>query len=278
MAYTPSISFEFFPPKDDGSALWNAIIALSALNPKFVSVTYGAGGSTRDRTHSLVKRIREETTLEPAAHLTCVGASRDDIRRIAEEYWKAGIKHIVALRGDAPVGKRYKPHPDGYAYADTLVAGLKEVGGFEISVAAYPEGHPQAVNFDEDLAHLKRKFAAGADQAITQYFFDTNLFAPFVKKARALGIGGPIYPGVLPIGNYTQMVKFSAMCGASVPDFIHARFKNITDKQQAFDLAVQTAAEQCQALIKDGVEHIHFYTLNKPELVMAICERIGIQA
>ena len=278
LASPPSVSFEFFPPKDDGESLWQAILALAALKPRFVSVTYGAGGSTRDRTHALVRRIREETDLEPAAHLTCVGASRDEIRRIAEAYWQAGIRHIVALRGDAPAGESYTPHPDGYAYADTLVAGLKEVADFEISVAAYPETHPQAQSPADDLAHLARKFEAGSTRAITQYFFDIQHYINFMEAARAAGITQPIVPGILPVGHYTQMVRFSAMCGASVPDWLHERFAGVDDPALHMQLAVATAAEQCKLLCAGGAKHLHFYTLNRPDLVIAICRMLGITA
>lgn len=273
----PGLSFEFFPPKSDeqGKRLWQCITELAALKPRFVSVTYGAGGSTRDRTHRLVKRIREETELEPAAHLTCVGASRDDIRRLAGDYWQAGIRHLVALRGDAPGGGQdYSPHPDGYAYADTLVAGLREAGDFEISVAAYPQTHPQALSPEADIAHLKRKFAAGAHRAITQYFFDVPVFFDFLARCRAAGITEPVVPGILPVGNYTQMVRFSEMCGASVPDWVHARFGGVDDPAQARALAVKTAAAQCRELIAGGVDHIHFYTLNRADLVQGVCREL----
>ncbi len=274
----PTISFEFFPPKSDAQteALWQTILALKDLNPTFVSVTYGAGGSTRDRTHALVKRICEETELTPAAHLTCVGASKDEIRQIAESYWNIGVKHLVALRGDAPEGEEYHPHPQGYAYADDLVKGLKEVGDFRLSVAAYPEVHPQARNPQDDLAHLKRKFDAGADDAISQYFFDTSAYLEFLQAAKAIGISKPIMAGVLPVGNYKQMVKFSAMCGTNVPDWIHERFNGIDEEQIAWSLAVATAAEQCKLLCDAGAKHLHFYSLNRPRLMLAICRMLGV--
>lgn len=281
LANPPSVSFEFFPPKSDEQVakLWESIRALEALNPRFVSVTYGAGGSTRDRTHQLVRRIREETSLEPAAHLTCVGSTKDEIRTIAEAYWEAGIRHIVALRGDAPASDGvYTPHPEGYGYADELVAGLLEIGAFEISVAAYPETHPQAASPEADLAHLKRKFDAGAHQAITQYFFDTPRFADFLARMQQAGITAPVWPGVLPIGNYSQMVKFSAMCGAHVPEWLHRRFEGVNDPSLSLSLAVATAAEQCRLLMGMGCSHLHFYTLNRPDLVIAICRMIGVFA
>ncbi len=279
-AQIPSVSFEFFPPKSDKAmeALWHSIEMLAPLKPKFVSVTYGAGGSTRDRTHSLVKRIREQTELEPAAHLTCVGSSRDEINYIAEDYWKNGIKHIVALRGDMPNEASYTPHPDGYGYADALVKGLKEIGDFEISVAAYPETHPQAQSPEEDVAHLKRKLDAGGDQAITQYFFDNQHYNDFLARVRAAGITKPILPGILPVGNFAQVAKFSAMCGASVPDWLRARYDAVEDPAVIRSLAVATATEQCKLLCAAGAKHLHFYTLNRPRLVLAICRMLGVGA
>lgn len=279
LAQPPSISLEFFPPKTEALSdqLWESIQRLGKLKPKFVSVTYGAGGSTRDRTHALVKRIRQETPLVPAAHLTCVNASRDEIRRIAETYWEDGIRHIVALRGDAPEEDGvYRPHPQGYAYADDLVAGLRAIGDFEITVAAYPEMHPQARSMDDDIMHLKRKLDAGAGQAITQYFFDVTAYQEFMTRANAAGITKPIHPGILPVGNYKQMVRFSAMCGASVPSWMHARFEQHAHEPLAPMLAVATAAEQCKLLCAQGAQHLHFYTLNRPELVEAICIMLGI--
>ena len=278
----PQLSFEFFPPKTEALELklWDAIQELAPLSPRFVSVTYGAGGSTRERTHALVRRIRTETDLEPAAHLTCVGASRAEIDQIAREYWDAGIKHIVALRGDPPQGEdTYTPHPDGYAYADSLVEGLKNVADFEISVAAYPEKHPQAVSLDADIAHLKRKLDAGATRAITQYFFDCDHYFRFMDKVAAAGIDAEITPGLLPIGNYNQMVRFSAMCGAGVPDWIHERFKPVAEDAEATKaLAIDTAAEQMHTLHAHGVRSFHFYTLNRADLVKAVCQRLGIKA
>lgn len=273
------VSFEFFPPKtaELEEILWQNILQLAPLNPRFVSVTYGAGGSTRDRTHRLVRKIRGETSLEPAAHLTCVNASRTEIHQIAAAYWNAGIRHIVALRGDAPQGETdYKPQADGYAYADSLVEGLKEIADFEISVAAYPETHPQAISEEADIEHLKRKLDNGAVRAITQYFFTTDCYFRFLEKARKAGIESEITPGILPIGNYTQMVKFSDMCGTKVPTWIHERFSGVTDPQRLAELATDTAAEQCESLLLGGVRHFHFYTLNRADLVTRVCERIGI--
>lgn len=278
LAQPPSISLEFFPPKSDEATekLWQSILLLAPLRPKFVSVTYGAGGSTRDRTHMLVKRIREQTELEPAAHLTCVGASRDEINRIAEDYWNSGVKHIVALRGDMPGEAAYAPHPDGYDYADALVKGLKEIGDFEISVAAYPETHPQAQSDQDDLEHLKRKFDAGGDQAITQYFFENHHYDDFLARARKAGVAKPILPGILPVGNFAQVAKFSAMCGTTVPDWLRARYAGVEDEAIIRSLAVATATEQCRMLCAAGAGHLHFYTLNRPRLVLAICRMLGI--
>lgn len=279
LANPPSVSFEFFPPKTDAlaDALWESIQQLATLKPRYVSVTYGAGGSTRDRTHQLVKRIRQETELEPAAHLTCVGSSRDEIRQIAQAYWNDGIRHIVALRGDPPADTgEYVPHPQGYAYADELVKGLLEVGDFEISVAAYPETHPTAQSPQADLDHLKRKFDAGATRGITQYFFDVPMYFTFLEHVRKLGMTQEIEPGLLPVGNYKQMVRFSGMCGASVPEWVHQRFADMEDPAQLQALAVATAAEQCKMLCAGGVKHIHFYTLNRADLTLAVCRMLGI--
>lgn len=275
----PVVSFEFFPPKTEEleDTLWQNILLLAPLNPRFVSVTYGAGGSTRDRTHRLVRKIREETKLEPAAHLTCVNASRDEIRQIALDYWEGGIRHIVALRGDPPQGEtEYKPQADGYAYADTLVTGLREVADFEISVAAYPEIHPQALSEQADIEHLKRKLDNGATRAITQYFFTTDSYFRFMEKVQKAGIEAEITPGILTIGNYAQMVRFSGMCGTHVPDWIHERFSGVEDADRMAALAIDTAAEQCETLLRGGVNHFHFYTLNRADLVTAVCERIGV--
>jgi methylenetetrahydrofolate reductase (NADPH) len=276
---TPTVSFEFFPPKTPEleQQLWENIKALAPLGPQFVSVTYGAGGSTRDRTHRLVRRIREETSLEPAAHLTCIRASRDEIREIAEDYWKHGIRHIVALRGDMPQGDAaYQPQADGYAYADTLVAGLREIADFEISVAAYPETHPEALSPEADMEHLKRKLDAGATRAITQYFFDTDVYFRFVERARKAGITADITPGILPIGNYAQMVRFSGMCGTNVPDWVHERFAGLNDPEEVAKHAIDNANAQCDALQQGGVNQFHFYTLNRADLVSAVCARLGI--
>jgi methylenetetrahydrofolate reductase (NADPH) len=277
----PRVSFEFFPPKtaEMEEKLWQTITRLEWLAPRFVSVTYGAGGSTRERTHSTVVRIRHETRLEPAAHLTCVGASRDEIDAIATRYWSAGIRHIVALRGDPPAESgRYVPHEGGYAYAADLVAGLRRAGEFEISVAAFPEGHPEARSAAADLDNLKRKIDAGANRAITQFFFDVDVYLRFVERARAAGIDVPIVPGILPVTNFAQVKKFAALCGASVPAWMAAQFEGLDDDPETRRLvAASIAAEQCRLLQANGVKEFHFYTLNRADLTVAICHMIGVR-
>jgi methylenetetrahydrofolate reductase (NADPH) len=281
MSAVPLLSFEFFPPKtpEMEGKLWQAVKQLEPLAPRFVSVTYGAGGSTRERTHATVARIRRETALEPAAHLTCVGASRAEVDEVARRYWQAGIRHIVALRGDPPEGGGpYRPQPDGYARAADLVAGLKRVADFEISVAAYPETHPEATSATADLDNLKRKIDAGARRAITQFFFEADTYLRFLDRARAAGITVPIVPGLLPVGNFAQVKKFAAMCGASVPPWLAAQFEGLdNDPQGRAAVAVKVAAEQCRRLRAAGVDEFHFYTLNRADLVLAICAAIGVR-
>jgi len=275
------LSFEFFPPKTDEmeQQLWQAVKRLEPLAPQFVSVTYGAGGTTRERTHATVRRIRNETTLEPAAHLTCVGASRAEIDAIARAYWEAGIRHIVALRGDPPAGaNRYEPRADGYAYAADLVAGLKRVANFDISVAAYPEVHPEAPHAQADLVNLKRKLDAGATRAISQYFFDADVFLRFRDRCAAAGIAAQIIPGILPVTNFSQVVKFSRMCGASVPAWLGRLFEGLDNDPDTRRLvAASVAAEQCRRLQDHGVEEFHFYTLNRADLVYAIAHILGVR-
>jgi methylenetetrahydrofolate reductase (NADPH) len=276
-----AISFEFFPPKDAvaEASLWSAVEALAPLQPRFVSVTYGAGGSTRERTHATIARIVKETRLTPAAHLTCVGASRTDIDAVAEEYWQGGVRHIVALRGDAPQQTHYTPHPEGYGYASDLVAGLRGAHPFEISVAAYPETHPEATSPEADLDHLKRKIDAGATRAITQFFFEAEVYLRFVERARKAGITVPIVAGILPVTNITQLRKFAGMCGANVPEWLGSLFDTIVDDP---DLHHQTAAyvtaSLCRRLRLEGVEEFHFYTLNRAMLTKTICHVLGVRA
>jgi len=275
------VSFEFFPPSTDAmeATLWDSVQHLSVLEPRFVSVTYGADGSTRERTHAAVKRILDETSLTAAPHLTCVGASRGEIDDIAREYWDMGIRHLVALRGDPPKGAdAYTPHPDGYAYASDLVAGLKKIGDFDISVAAYPEVHPEARSAEVDLDNLKRKLDAGASRAITQFFFDVGLYLGFRERCATVGIESEIVPGILPITRFPQLQRFAELCGASVPDWLHDRFEGLEDDADTRKLiAASVAIEQVARLKKEGVTEFHFYTLNRYELAYAICHAIGVR-
>ncbi|HEX3971855.1 MAG TPA: methylenetetrahydrofolate reductase [NAD(P)H] [Stellaceae bacterium] len=277
-----AVSFEFFPPKTAAmeQTLWQAITRLAPLEPRFASVTYGAGGSTRERTHATVARIRSETALEPAAHLTCVGARRDEIDAVAQGYWDAGIRHIVALRGDPPAGAGgYTPHPEGYAQAVDLVAGLKRIADFEISVAAYPEVHPEAASAAADLDNLKRKLDAGATRAITQFFFDVDRYLRFRDRVASAGIKAAIVPGILPIIDFAQAKKFATACGASVPGRLDVAFADAGDDPRARAAVSQHfAVAQCRRLIEAGIDALHFYTLNRAELVAAICAALGIGA
>lgn len=276
-----NVSFEFFPPKTEKmqETLWECIKRLEPLAPSFVSVTYGAGGTTRERTHDTVVRIARETSLKPAAHLTCVGHSQGEVDDIARRYWDEGIRHIVALRGDAPEGSgKYVPTPGGYDYAVDLVKGLKRIADFEISVAAYPEMHPDAPSAQFDLDNLKAKVDAGATRAISQYFFDVDVFRRFRDKAAAAGISVPILPGILPVTNFAQVQKFSAACGASVPDWMAKLFEGLDDDPDTRRLVAATvAAEQCRALAADGVTDFHFYTLNRADLAYAISHILGVR-
>jgi methylenetetrahydrofolate reductase (NADPH) len=275
------VSFEFFPPRTEKMqrSLWACIERLAPLDPAFFSVTYGAGGATRRRTHDTVLRIRRETALEVAAHLTCVEATRDEIGAIAERYWRAGIRHLVALRGDPPdEAERYQVHPGGYAYAADLVTGLKRVADFEISVAAYPEVHPEAASAAADLDNLKRKIDAGAGRAITQFFFDNDVFLRFRDRVAAAGISVPIVPGILPVTNYARVLDFSQTCGTVVPDWMADLFEGLDGDPDTRRLVAATiAAEQCRVLNAHGVEQFHFYTLNRPDLVFAICHILGVR-
>jgi methylenetetrahydrofolate reductase (NADPH) len=275
------ISFEFFPPKTEKMAdtLWASIKRLEPLQPRFVSVTYGAGGSTRERTHQTVVRILKETSLTPAAHLTCVEATRDEVDAVAREYWEAGVRHIVALRGDPPEGGTdYVPTPGGYDFAVDLVTGLKRIADFDISVAAYPECHPHAQGPDADLDNLKRKLDAGADRAITQYCFGAEPYLRFLDRAQAAGITAPIVPGILPVQNFAQVVKFSAMCGTTVPDWMGGLFEGLDDDPETRRLVAATAAaEQCRILHAHGITDFHFYTLNRADLVYAIAHILGLR-
>ncbi|MFL6851055.1 MAG: methylenetetrahydrofolate reductase, partial [Sphingomicrobium sp.] len=276
------LSFEFFPPKTEKmeQTLWESIKTLEPLNPRFVSVTYGAGGSTRERTHATVERILKETPLTPAAHLTCVGATREEVDEVARSYWAAGVRHIVALRGDpTEPGSKYQPHPGGYNDASDLVAGLKKVAPFDISVAAYPEIHPDSSCRQFDLENLKRKVDAGADRAITQFFFSADCFFRFRDEAAAAGIDAEIVPGILPVSNVATTRRFAQSCGASIPQWLDNLFEGLDDLPAARQLIAATvAAELCGQLYAGGVRHFHFYTLNRAELSYAICHLLGVRA
>jgi len=277
----PDVSFEFFPPHSETAeaTLWKSVDRLKDLQPRFVSVTYGADGSTRERTHNAVARILRETSLTTAPHLTCVGASRGEIDDIAREYWDMGIRHLVALRGDAPKGADgYVPHPEGYAYASDLVAGLRKVGDFEISVAAYPEVHPEAPSAEFDLDNLRRKLDAGATRAITQFFFDVDVFLRFRDRCAAAGITSPIVPGILPITRFPQLEKFAMACGASVPDWLRQWFEGLDDDAETRQMiAASVAIDQVRRLEAEGISEFHFYTLNRSELAFAICHALGVR-
>jgi methylenetetrahydrofolate reductase (NADPH) len=277
-----SVSFEFFPPKTEKmeADLWQAIERLRPLRPRFVSVTYGAGGSTRERTHTTVERLVRETDLQPAAHLTCVGATRTEVDEVIRAYSAAGVRHIVALRGD-PVGgagTAYAPHPGGYLNAADLVGGIGSVGGFEISVAAYPEKHPDSASIAADIDNLKAKIDAGATRAITQFFFDNDHYFRFLDRVRAAGIGVPVVPGIIPVHNFNQVSRFAAQCGAAIPARMAERFAGLDDDPETTHLMAATvAAEQVLDLADQGVREFHFYTLNRAKLVYAICHLLGIR-
>jgi len=275
------VSFEFFPPKSEKmeQALWRSVDRLAPLAPSFMSVTYGAGGSTREKTHAIVTDLQVKTGVPAAAHLTCVRASKDEINQVAQQYWEAGIRHIVALRGDPPDGESdYEPHPDGYAYASELVAGLKQIADFEISVAAYPETHPEAESSGADLENLKRKIDQGASRAISQFFFDPETFLRFRDQAGKAGINVPIVPGILPVTNFAQVQKFSALCGTSVPDWMAEMFAGLDEDPETRHLIAASAAiELSRKLVAEGVEDLHFYTLNRADLSYAICHVLGLR-
>lgn len=278
---TVSVSFEFFPPKtpEMEKQLWGAIERLAPLRPAFVSVTYGAGGSTRGRTHATVKRIIEETDLKPAAHLTCVGASRAEIDEVIRDYWAAGVRHIVALRGDMPeVGAPYRPHPDGYETTAELVAGIRAIGDFEVSVAAYPEKHPDSSSLDWDFDILKKKIDAGACRAITQFVFDNEAIPRYRDQAEMAGIEIPIVPGLMPTTNFKGTKRMAARCGASVPDWMVELYDGLDDDLPSRKLvAGAVLAEQVRVLRKEGFSQFHFYTLNQSELTFAVCNLLGIK-
>jgi methylenetetrahydrofolate reductase (NADPH) len=277
------VSFEFFPPKTEEmeKTLWEAVSRLAPLSPSFVSVTYGAGGSTRERTHSTVKRIIAETALAPAAHLTCVAADRAEIDGVIRSYVAAGVRHIVALRGDpvGGVGECYAPHPDGYRNAADLVAGIKRIADIEVSVSAYPEKHPDSPSVDADIDMLQAKVDAGAGRAITQFCFDNDLYFRYLDRVRSRGITIPVVPGILPVQNFNQMRAFAARCGTSVPDWLADRFAGLeSDAATRRLIAAAVAAEQVVDLVDRGVTDFHFYTMNRADLVFAICHLLGVRA
>ncbi len=276
------VSFEFFPPKTEAmeETLWKSIERLAPLGPSFVSVTYGAGGSTRERTHATVSRILKETPLTPAAHLTCVAATRDEVDEVVRAYREAGVRHIVALRGDPAggIGTAFAAHPGGYASSADLVGGIKALGDFEVSVGVYPEKHPESASLDADIEMLKRKVDAGADRAITQFFFDNDRFEAYVEKVRAAGLDIPVVPGIVPVHNFTQVARFAERAGASVPAWLARRFEGLDDDAPTRQLvASAVTAEQVLDLVDRGVADFHFYTMNRADLVYAICHLLGMR-
>lgn len=275
------VSFEFFPPKTEkmGATLWDSVETLRPLGPRFASVTYGAGGTTRERTHQQVVRIQNEAGIPSAAHLTCVAATREEVDAVAAHYWQEGIRHIVALRGDPPDGSsRYVPHPGGYANAVALIGGLKNVADFEISVAAYPEVHPDSPDAQADIDNLKAKFDAGATRAITQFFFDPQCFFEFRDKAAAAGIRGEIVPGIMPVLSFAAVQRMSGLCGTAIPSWMEGLFDGLDERPAARQLVSATiSAELCRRLYAGGVRQFHFYTLNRAELSYAICHMLGMR-
>ena len=276
------VSFEFFPPKtaEMEATLWESITRLAPLQPRFVSVTYGAGGSTRERTHATVKRILAETALTPAAHLTCVAATKSEIDEVIRAYHAAGVRHIVALRGDpiGGIGEKYAPHPGGYATSADLVAGIKRIGDIEVSVSAYPEKHPDSPSVEADIDMLKAKVDAGATRAMTQFFFENDLYFRYLDRVRARGIDIPIVPGILPVQNFKQTKNFADRCGASIPRWLADRFDGLDEDVATRKLiAAAVAAEQAIDLLDRGVTSFHFYTMNRADLVYAICHLLGLR-
>lgn len=276
------VSLEFFPPKSEAmeATLWKSIRRLEPMNPDFVSVTYGAGGSTRERTHNTVARLVRETSMTPAAHLTCVDATKEEVDEVAKAYWEAGVRHIVALRGDpaSGVGEKYTPTPGGYANAAELTKGLKEIAPFEISVAGYPEMHPESVSPEADLDNLKAKIDNGADRIITQFVFDQDVYLRYLERVRAAGIWAPVIPGIIPIHNFPQVANFAGKTGASIPSWLARRFEGLEEDPGTTHLvAAAMATEQVMHLADHGVKQFHFYTLNRADLVYAICHMLGIR-
>lgn len=280
----PNVSFEFFPPKSEAMEvrLWDVVKRLEPMNPGFVSVTYGAGGSTRDRTHRTVKRIVEDTRLNPAAHLTCVSATKGDVLGVVGDYAEAGVRHIVALRGDPPDGMdaRFEPHPGGYQSSVDLIAGITDRYGsqFQISVGCYPEPHPESRGWDADIALLKAKQDAGANRAITQFFFEPEVYLRFLEKARAGGVTIPIVPGIMLQANFQGLKRMAGMVQATLPDWLHERYDGLDDDAETRDLLTATiAADLCRQLADEGVQDFHFYTLNKAPLALSTCRLLGLR-
>lgn len=279
---TIDVSFEFFPPKTEEmeKTLWEAIERLAPLGPRFVSVTYGAGGSTRERTHATVARIIRETSLKPAAHLTCVAATKADVDAVIRDYWAVGVRSIVALRGDpvGGIGTRYEPHPGGYLDTADLVRGIKSIGDFDVSVSAYPERHPESPNWDIEIDILKRKRDAGADRAITQFFFDNEVYFRYLDRVTAAGIDLPIVPGIIPVQNFKSVAGFAAKAGATIPRRFAERFEGLdNDPQTRALVAAALCAEQVEDLHRRGISNFHFYTMNRANLVYAICHLLGLR-
>ena len=282
MSKTPSVSFEFFPPKtpEMEAKLWDSVKRLEPLNPSYVSVTYGAGGSTRERTHGIVKRMAEETSLKPAGHITCVAASREEIDSVLQDYWSSGVKRIVALRGDptAGIGTKYEPHPGGYAYANDLIAGARKIADFDISVGCYPEVHPDAPSLKSEIDNLKRKFDAGATRAITQFFFYPDVYFKFLDTARSAGITQPIVPGIMLQSNFKGLKRMADLCGTAIPARIAELYDGLDNDAETRDLVTaHVAAELCARLAEQGVDHFHFYTMNRAGLSLSTCRLLGIK-
>lgn len=282
MSVTPSVSFEFFPPKspDMEAKLWDSVKRLEPVNPSYVSVTYGAGGSTRERTHGIVKKMAEETKLNPAGHITCVAATRDEIDQVLRDYWTSGVKRIVALRGDptAGIGTKYAPHPGGYAYANDLIAGARKIADFDISVGCYPEVHPDAPSLKAEIDNLKRKFDAGATRAITQFFFYPDVFFKFLDQARASGITQPIVPGIMLQSNFKGLQRMADLCNTTIPRRIAELYDGLDNDPETRDLVTaHVAADLCQRLAEQGVDHFHFYTMNRAGLSLSTCRLLGIK-
>jgi len=276
-----TVSFEVFPPKsgEAETTFWKTIARLETVHPGFVSVTYGAGGTTRDRTLNTVRHIARDTSLKPAAHLTCVGASKDDVNTVIRDYWAAGVRHIVALRGDPPggIGTKFAPHPHGYRNAADLVRGIRQLGDFEISVSAYPERHPESISIEEDLAFMADKAEHGATRAISQFFFHNAFFLRLRDRIAARGIKIDLVPGILPITSFARVSEFAAKCGAHIPPELARRFEGLDEDPETRNLvAAMVAAEQVTALCREGIRHFHFYTLNRADLVYAICRVLGL--